>query len=295
MKARRARGTWVRLAGDPVSCFALLVVGGLTVAAVAAPVLAPYDPDQLHLDGILETSSWRHLLGTDQIGRDVLSRLLYGARWSLGGALLVTVVTTVVGVSLGAVCGLVGGVVDAVVMRVVDALLAFPSLLLALTVVALVGPGLTGVLVALASVGWAGYARVVRGLVLSLREREYVESARVAGATGGRVFTRHLIPNIASPVVVLATLEIGQLILALAGLSFLGLGAQSPTPEWGVMISEGRTFLFRAPRLMVYPGVAITLAVLGTNLLGDRLRDLLDPRLGSEARRALDRLEMRNG
>lgn len=275
---------WRRIVGDPVSCFALVLVTGLLAAAVGAPWVAPSNPRTLHSDALFAGSSWAHLLGTDQGGRDVLSRLVYGTRWSLGTALLVTVLVTVIGVGVGAVSGFVGGIVDTVAMRVVDALLAFPTLLLALAIVAVVGRGMGGVLLALVSVGWAASARIVRGLVQSLRERPYVEAARAAGARDRRILGRHILPQVLSPVIVLATLEVGQLILALAGLSFLGLGVKPDTPEWGSMINENRIFLFRAPRLMVYPGIAITLAVLGFNLLGDRLRDILDPRLGPVGR-----------
>jgi len=268
-----------RVLNDGPAQAAGLVVVGLAASALFAPWLAPIDPQKLDLGNLLATSSWSHPMGTDQIGRDVLSRLIHGARWSLGGALLVTVIVMVVGIGMGAISGFSRGPVDLVIMRLVDALLAFPSLILALAVVAAVGPGLVGVLIALASVGWAGHARVVRGLVLSLREREYVLASRAAGGSASDIICRHVVPHLVAPMVVLATLEVGQLILALAGLSFLGLGAQSPTPEWGVMINEGRAFLFRAPRLMVYPGIAITLTVLAFNVLGDRLRDILDPRL----------------
>lgn len=295
MTGRKMLRSRRRHLADPASVLAVAIIFILTVAALGAPRLAPHDPQEINLESLFAGSSWQHLLGTDQVGRDVLSRLMHGARWSLGGALAVTVIVTVVGTAVGAICGFVGGIVDAIVMRVVDGLLAFPSLLLALAVVAAIGPGLGGVLLGLAAVEWVGYARVVRGLVLSLREREYVSAARIAGATDLSVLTRHVLPNILSPVLVLATLEIGQLILALAGLSFLGLGARSPTPEWGVMINEGRAYLFRAPRLMVYPGLAITLTVLAWNLLGDRLRDVLDPRIGPDARESIKQTKMRDG
>lgn len=202
-----------------------------------------------------------------------------GGRWSLGLAVLATLCVAVIGVAVGLVSGYYGGVVDAVAMRVVDALLAFPALLLTLAIVGTIGPGLRGVFLGLVAVAWADYARVVRGSVLAMRERDYVVAARAAGARDRRLLLRHVLPGIVSPVLVLATLEMGQLVLALAGLSFLGLGAQPPTPEWGAMLNDGRSYFLTAPQLMLYPGIAISLAVLGLNLLGDGVRDMLDPRL----------------
>ncbi len=257
----------------------LLIVGVLTLLAVTAPWIGPHDPTAVKPAARLSGSSLDHPLGTDALGRDLLSRLLVGARWSLGTAALATVSVVLIGVSVGLVSGYYGGVVDAVAMRVVDALLSFPTLLLTLAIVGTIGPGLRGVFLGLVAVAWADYARIVRGSVLAIRERQYVEAARAAGAADRRVLLRHVLPGVLSPVLVLATLEMGQLVLALSGLSFLGLGAQPPTPEWGAMLNDGRTYFLTAPHLMLYPGVAISLAVLGLNLLGDGLRDVLDPRL----------------
>jgi peptide/nickel transport system permease protein len=268
-----------RVARQPVTFTGVLLVGAFALAAVAAPVLAPYDPGSIDITSRLASPGRDHLLGTDALGRDLFSRLLFGARWSLGAAFVVTVLVSAIGVVVGAVSGYLGGRVDAVAMRVVDALLAFPTILLALAIVGILGPGLRGVLVALVMVGWAGHARVVRGIVLSIREREFVMAARAVGGNSVHILRRHVLPNVVSPVVVLASLEMGQLILALAGLSFLGLGVQPPAPEWGTMLNDGRVFLLTAPQLMIYPGVAITLVVLGLNLLGDGLRDALDPRV----------------
>jgi peptide/nickel transport system permease protein len=268
------------LARQPLAIVGLAVVGAFAVAAVAAPALAPHEPNTVDVVARLASPSWDHPLGTDALGRDVFSRILFGARWSLGAAFVVTLLVSAVGVTVGAVSGYLGGRFDAVAMRVVDALLAFPAILLALAIVGVIGPGLRGVLAGLVMVSWAGYARVVRGIVLGLREHEYVVAARAVGGSDAHILRRHILPNVVSPVVVLASLEMGQLILALAGLSFLGLGVQPPTPEWGTMLNDGRVFLLTAPQLMIYPGVAISLVVLGLNLLGDGLRDLLDPRLG---------------
>jgi peptide/nickel transport system permease protein len=268
-----------RLCRDRLALTGLVIVALLTLVVVVAPWLAPHDPNAVSPVNRLASPSGEHLLGTDVLGRDVLSRLLIGARWSLGAATFVTVCVVGIGLLVGTISGYYGGAVDAVAMRVVDALLAFPALLLTLAIVGVLGPGLGSVLAGLIAVVWADYARVARGSVLALREREYVLAAQALGASGPHIGLRHVLPNIVSSVVVLATLEMGQLILALAGLSFLGLGAQPPDPEWGAMLNDGRLYFLTAPQLMIYPGIAISLAVLGLNLLGDGLRDLLDPRL----------------
>jgi peptide/nickel transport system permease protein len=263
---------------DPLAVFGLVLVVTLILAAVFAPFLAPHDPATVDATARLAGSSTDHPLGTDELGRDVLSRLLFGARWSLGIAALATAVVTVVGIAIGLVAGFYGGLVDSLIMRVVDVLLAFPNLLLYLAIVGTLGPGIRNVFLALIAISWAGYARIVRGLVASARQRDYVAAAVALGATDRRVMVRHILPNIISPVVVLASLQVGGVILALAALGFFGLGAQPPTPEWGTMINQSRLFLQSEPQLMAYPGLAISLAVLGFNLLGDGLRDALDPR-----------------
>lgn len=263
---------------DPLAAFGLVLVVSLTLAAVFAPVLAPHDPGAVDATVRLAGSSAEHPLGTDELGRDVLSRLLFGARWSLGIAFLATAVVTVVGVFVGLVAGYFGGLLDSLIMRVVDVLLAFPSLLLYLAIVGTLGPGVRNVFLALIAISWAEYARIVRGLVVSARRRDYVMAAIAIGASSQRVMLKHILPNVISPVVVLASLKVGGVILALSALGFFGLGAQPPTPEWGTMINQSRLFLQSTPTLMAYPGLAISLAVLGFNLLGDGLRDALDPR-----------------
>ena len=247
--------------------------------AVAAPVLAPNDPTLPHPGQGLAGASAQFPLGTDNLGRCVLSRLIFGSRLSLGTAAVATLLIMTIGVVLGVVSGYYGGAIDGLLMRIVDVLLAFPSLVIALAIAGMLGPGIVNAMVGLVSVWWVGYARVVRGVALTVRERPYIEAARTIGATNGRILRSHMLPNVVPPVIVLATLEMGQLILAIAGLNFLGLGAQPPTPEWGAMLNEGRPFLQTASQLMIYPGLAISLVVLGFNLLGDGLRDMLDPRL----------------
>lgn len=255
----------------------VVIVVVLGTAALLAPLLAPHDPTFVDAAGGFAGPSTAHWLGTDNLGRDILSRLVYGARWSLGIVLVATVAIVVAGVTIGVLAGYVGGVVDDILMRLVDTLLSVPSLLLALAIVGTLGPGIGSVVIGLASIWWVGYARVVRGLVLVLRERAFVDAARALGATDARIIVRHVLPSILPVVAVLASLEMGELVLGVSGLSFLGLGAQPPTPEWGSMLNDGRTFFFTAPQLMLYPGLAISVAVLGFNLLGDGMRDALDP------------------
>lgn len=269
---------------DRLAATGLVIVSLLVLAAILAPLLAPHDPTVIDPLRSLEGSSGDHPLGTDELGRDVLSRLLFGARWSLGIAALATLSVMAVGTLIGLVAGYLGGWVDAVVMRIVDALLALPSIVLYLAIIGTLGPGIRNVFLALVVISWASYARVVRGLVLSVRERAFVRASRSLGAGDGRLMVRHILPNVISPIVVLATLQLGGTILALAALGFFGLGAQPPTPEWGTMINQGRLFLQTDPGLMVYPGIAISLAVLGFNLMGDGLRDVLDPQLARRSR-----------
>ena len=256
-----------------------LIVGVAALAAVAAPLVAPHDPTAVDARAILAPPSQEHWLGTDNLGRDIFSRLVWGARWSLGAAAAAAAAVVLLGVTVGLIAGYVGGLVDDLLMRLVDVLLAFPSLVLALAIVGTLGPSLQNVMVGMVAIWWVDYARVMRGLTLGVRDREFVTAARCAGAAAPRVALRHVLPNVVPSVLVLATLELGGLMLAISGLSFLGLGAQPPTPEWGTMLNDGRPFFQRAPQLMLYPGLAITVVVAGCNLLGDGLRDVLDPRL----------------
>ncbi len=270
-----------RLRRDRLTQIGAVLVALFVLAALAAPLLSPHDPAFVDAVRRLEGPSLAHPLGTDHLGRDLLSRLLHGSRWSLGIVALATALIVSIGVTIGAIAGYYGGLLDEILMRSVDVLLALPSLILALAIVGTLGPGIVNVMIGLVSVWWVSYARIVRGMVLGVRERDFVEAARALGARDGRLIGRHILPNILPPVVVLATLEMGELVLALAGLGFLGLGAQPPTPEWGALVNDGRPFLFTAPQLMIYPGLAISLVVVGFNLLGDGLRDALDPNEGA--------------
>jgi len=255
--------------------FVIVVV--LATVALFASWLAPHDPTLVDPVRAFAGPSAKHWLGTDNLGRDLLSRLIYGARWSLGLVLVATCLIMSAGLAVGVAAGYVGGVVDDVLMRLVDTILSVPSLLLGLAIVGTLGPGIESLMIGLASIWWVSYARVVRGLVIALRERDFVDAARALGATDGRIVVRHILPGILPAIAVLASLEMGELVLAISGLSFLGLGAQPPTPEWGAMLNDGRSFFFTAPQLMLYPGLVISVAVLGFNLLGDGLRDALDP------------------
>ncbi len=268
-----------RLVADRTALLGLVIVSTLAALSLLAPWIAPADPGAQDVLARHQGPSAAHWLGTDQLGRDELSRLLYGGRVSLLAALGLGTAILAVGVGVGTLAGFVGGWVDAAVMRTVDVLLAFPNFLLVLVVVGALGPGLFNLGIAFGVAGWVSYARVVRGLVLSAKERPYVMAARGLGLRPRRVAVRHVLPNVLAPVIVLWTLRTGQLLLAFAALSFLGLGVQPPTAEWGAMLNSARDSLAVAPRLMVYPGAAITLAALGFNLLGDGLRDVLDPAL----------------
>jgi peptide/nickel transport system permease protein len=279
---RPRRGLAARLVRDPAALVGFGIIGTATLAALAAPWLAPADPAAVQPAAALQPPSPAHPLGTDNLGRDLLSRLLYGARPSLLTAAVASFLTMTIGVLVGTISGYCGGRIDNVTMRVVDVLLAFPSLILALAITGILGPGLLHVMIGMVSVWWVGYARIVRGMVLSIKERQFVEAARALGASTPRVLYRHILPNVIPPVIVLATLDLGGLVLAISGLNFLGLGVQPPAPEWGAMLNEGRPFLMTAPQLMLYPGLAISLVVIGFNLLGDALRDALDPRLRGE-------------
>ena len=273
IRRRIARSRWT-VAG-------LAVVVLLALVALGAPWLAPGDPYRGDLSAGLQPPSSAYLLGTDAQGRDVLSRVLYGARLSLSVGFVSQAVSLAVGLALGLVAGYSGRWVDATVMRVADVTLAFPSLLLLIAIAAAVKPSLPVICLVIGLVGWAGMARLVRGQVLVVRALDYVQAARALGASDARLVTRHILPNVLAPVIVATTLGIGGAIMAEAALSFVGLGAQPPTPSWGAMVAEGRDLLRVAPWVSLFPGLAIGVAVLGLNLLGDGLRDALDVRRAS--------------
>ncbi len=269
---------------NPLATAGLTLVLGFALCALLAPWLAPHDPAFIELPGRLASPSAQHWLGTDELGRDVLSRLLYGARISLvvGGS--VVTASLFLGLIFGSLAGYYGGLVDRVfTVIVMNAFLAFPGFLLAIAFVAFLGPGLFNLILALSIGGWVGYARLVRAQVLATREREFVEAARALGASDWRVITRHILPNIIQPVIVQAAIGMAGAVLAEATMSFLGLGVPPPTASWGSMLNDGRAHLFDAPHLVLFPAAAVMLAVLSFNFIGDGLRDYLDPRSRMEA------------
>jgi peptide/nickel transport system permease protein len=259
------------------ACFIVVVVA----AGLLAPVIAPYDPIKQSLMSRLEAPSAEHWFGTDEIGRDEFSRILYGARVSLFIGFVGTVGGVILGSILGLVSGYFGGWTDNLSMRAVDVMYAFPGILLAILIVAIMGPGLTNLMIALTIWGTPTLSRIVRSVILSLKEQEFILAAEAIGAPRSRVILRHLLPNTTAPIIVYATLGVAGSLLTAAGLGFLGIGVQPPTPEWGAMLSTGRGYLREAPFLMIFPGVMIFLTVMSFNLIGDALRDALDPYLRS--------------
>lgn len=259
--------------------FGLVVIVIMVLAAVLAPVIAPYDPYQLGTGKILENPSTSHWLGTDQLGRDTLSRIIYGAQTSLVVGLIVVSLSAACGMTLGLLAGFYGGWVNMVIMRIIDALMSFPMLLLAMFIAALLGGGITNVIIAL-TVGLIPiYGRLMCGQVLTVKENDYIMAAHSIGASNIRIMLRHVVINCFPPLIVMMTMQIGATILAEAGLSFLGIGIQAPTPAWGSMVNDGREYLTQVPILSFAPGAAIMLVVFAFNMLGDGLRDALDPRL----------------
>lgn len=268
---------WRFLTANPLNFAAVVLLVALLMVAVFGNAMAPYGPIKPSYDQLLAAPSGAHPFGTDEIGRDVLSRVLAGAGVSLVVAAVVLVVGVVVGTILGALAGLAGGVTDEVIMRTTDVFLAFPSFILAAAVSASLGPGLSTLMVSLAVVWWPWYARLARGQVLQLRAMDFVEAARALGVRTPRLLWRHILPNAIAPILVQVSLDVGYAILAASGLSFLGLGVQAPTAEWGTMIADAQNHLQDAWWMAAFPGIALAVAVLTFNLLGDGLRDFLDP------------------
>ncbi|HXE91118.1 MAG TPA: ABC transporter permease [Terriglobales bacterium] len=269
---------------NPLALAGAMLIALFTICAVLAPWLAPRDPAYIELPARLAGPSAAHWFGTDELGRDILSRLVYGARISMAVGASVVLVSLTLGLIVGSVAGFYGGRIDRFFnVIVMNAFLSFPGLLLAIAFVAFLGPGLFNLVLALSLGGWVGYARLVRGQVLAVREREFVEAARALGASDLRIIVRHIVPNIIQPVIVQAAIGMAGAVLAEATMSFLGLGVPPPTASWGAMLNDGRSHLFDAPHLVLFPAGALMLAVLSFNFLGDALRDFLDPRARIEA------------
>ncbi|WP_083607708.1 nickel ABC transporter permease subunit NikC [Thalassospira sp. TSL5-1] len=273
--------TFLGNASGLVKVSAFLVLA-LAVLAVFGPWIMPFDPNEVDLTNRLLAPDAAHWLGTDHLGRDILSRLMAGTRVSLGSVAISLVVIMTLGILVGGAAGFLGGRADQLIMRVTDIFMTFPTLVLSLFMIGMLGTGLVNVIVAIALSHWAWYARIVRSIVMSLRHREYILASRLAGAGRVRIFIEHLLPATLSQLLVLATLDIGHIMLHVAGLSFLGLGVMPPTPEWGVMINDARQFIWTQPLLMLWPGLALFASVMAFNVIGDAVRDRLDPHLREE-------------
>jgi peptide/nickel transport system permease protein len=274
------RRTFDLLLKDPLSIVGMVIITGFILVAVFAPIIAPYPQDWIaihQLERGLPPSSL-HPFGTDDLGRDVLSRVILGARISVQLVLIVVFSSAILGVVIGGISGTIGGAVDEVLMRVTDMFLAFPPIILAMAIGAALGPSIVNAMIAMVVVWWPWYTRLVRGQALAVKERNYVEAAKALGLSRKRIIFRHILPNCLTPVIIQASLDAGWVLLTAAGLSFIGLGAQEPMPEWGLMISVGRTYLTQWWWISVFPGLAIFVTVLGFNLIGDVLRDVLEPR-----------------
>lgn len=266
-----------RLLRNRTVLVSVILIGILLTLAMAAPLLTAFDPNEVVLDSKLLGPSSAHLLGTDHLGRDILTRLIFGARVSLGSVSIILVLVLAVGFLVGASAGFFGGAIDATLMRICDIFMTFPTFILAMFMVGVLGTGLFNVILAIVMTHWAWYARIIRGFVLSLKDREYVLAARVAGTSRLMILGRHILPPIVVQLLILATLDIGHMMLHVSALSFLGLGVAPPTPEWGVMINDARQFIWTNPYLILLPGAMVFVTVMAFNLLGDAIRDELDP------------------
>lgn len=274
---------WRAIRKNPLSLAGLALILALIVSAIVAPYMAPYDPLETRPRERLSPPSPAHPLGTDQLGRDILSRVLYGAQISLRIAGIVALIAGIGGTVIGLLCGYFGGLLDDILMRITDIFMAFPQLILAMAISSALGPSLENAIIAISLTEWTVFARLARSRALAIREETYIEAARALGAGRTRILLRHILPLSLSPIVVQVSLEMGTIIRTAASLGFLGLGAQPPTPEWGVMVTAGRNYLPAQWWVSTFPGLAIFLAVLGFNLLGDGVRDILDPRLRRSA------------
>lgn len=284
LSAARDEGYWAaawrRLRRHRLAMVGLAIISVIVLLAIFAPLVSPADPLEIDYSNLAAPpGAGGHILGTDAVGRDILARMIYGTRISLQVGVVAVGIAASLGTTVGLVAGYYGGLLDNVLMRIVDVFLSFPVIVLAIAIIAVLGPSLVNVMIALGLVAWTTYARVVRGQALVVRELDFVHAARAVGASDARIIVRHILPNALAPIIVLATVGMAAAIIAEAALSFLGLGVQPPAPSWGTMLNEGRAFLRMAPHISTFPGLAIMVTVLGFNFLGDGLRDALDPRL----------------
>src|SRR4030066_510364 len=274
-----ARDAWKRLVKNKLALLGLSIVILLILIAIFAPLLAPYDPiARIKEDSSLSPSSV-HLFGTDLLGRDILSRVIFGSRISIEVGIIAVGISVIIGLFLGALSGYFGSIPDVIIMRIADIFFAFPYILGAIAIMTVLGPGVINIFIAIGILGWASFARIFRGSILTIKNKEYIEAARALGASNYRIITKHIFPNAFAPIIVYATMNVGTAIIVEAALSFLGLGVQPPTAAWGKMLAESLDYIDIAPWMMVFPGLAIVITVLGFVLLGDGLRDAFDPKL----------------
>lgn len=270
---------WERLFSNKMAVFGATVILILFITAIFAPLIAPYPYDAIDLPQMLKAPNSENILGTDEFGRDIYSRIVYGSRISLQVGFIAVGISLVIGTILGALAGYYGGITDYIISGITDIAYSFPISLLAIAFVAALGRSLTNLIFAVALVSWSGYARLVRGQFISLKNREFIEATKILGMSDARIIFKHMLPNSMAPVIVLTTLEIPKAIIVESSLSFLGLGVPPPAPSWGSIMSSGRAYIMEAPWVSIFPGLVMALAVLGFNLFGDALRDTLDPRL----------------
>jgi peptide/nickel transport system permease protein len=270
---------WRRLKKNKIAIISLVIIILLALIAIFAPFIAPYDPAYQDVYHILQEPSKSHLLGTDHLGRDILSRIIFGARVSLSVGIVAEFIAVIIGVIMGSLAGFYGGIVDTIISRLIEILASFPFILFTIAIMFVLGPGIINVFIAIGVIGWTGLARLIRGQILQLKEKEYIEAARASGAKDSRIIFKHLIPNCLSTIIVIVTLDIPADIILEASLSYIGLGVQPPTASWGDMINAAKIFIRQSPYYSIFPGVAIMLTVLAFNTLGDGLRDALDPKL----------------
>ncbi len=276
---RGLRDIWIRMKRNRLAMVGLVIIIILIITAIFADYIAPYGYAEQNLANQYQTPNAEHWFGTDELGRDIFSRVVYGSRVSLRVGFISVSISMTIGVAIGAITGYYGGKIDNILMRFIDIVQALPDILLAIAIMAALGPGLTNLMVAVGIAAIPGYARLVRSSVLSLRDQEFVEAARANGSSDARIILKHIIPNCMAPIIVQATLGVAYAIINAAGLSFIGLGLEPPTPEWGAMLSGGRAYIRDYPHMTLFPGLAIVLTILALNLLGDGLRDALDPKL----------------